>query len=152
MEFTDTKTREAEVLVAPGGPRYMVAVVDRHRRAVEPTNMFVSMKPKGERGIDPKAGYEPSQQELMAVTRKALKELDLKVSIQICRSAVYRPRGFPVELRCRGVTGTSWWRTRKRSSRSSMPQAWSPTPTAITCWASRRSRSSRIVRAPPSAA
>jgi len=46
------------------------------------TNIFVSMKLKGERGIDPEAGHELSQQELMAVTRKALKKLDLKVSIQ----------------------------------------------------------------------
>jgi len=68
--------------------------------------MFVSMKPKGERGVDPQAGHELSQQELMAVTREALKKLGLKVSIQdLSQRGFTATRGFPVEF---AVQGRDW--------------------------------------------
>jgi len=109
MEFTDAKTREAEAFLAsrPEVRRYMVAVGGFGTGGQSNlTNMFVSMKPKGERGIDPEAGHELSQQELMAVTRKALRKLDLKVSIQdLSQRGFTASRGFPVEL---AVQGRDW--------------------------------------------
>ena len=109
MEFTDTKTREAEKFFAtrPEIRRYMVAVGGFGSGGQSNlANIFVSMKPKGERGVDPKAGHELSQQELMAVTRQALKKLDLKVSIQdLSQRGFTASRGFPVEL---AVQGRDW--------------------------------------------
>ena len=156
MEFTDAKTREAEKFLAarPEIRRYLVAVGGFGTGGQSNlANIFVSMKPKGERGIDPQAGHELSQQELMAVTRQALRKLGLKASIQTCRSAASPPRvASRWSSRCRGVTGTSSSGNSRPSSRSSTPPASSPTPTATTCWASPRFRSSRIACAPPSAA
>jgi len=109
MEFTDAKTREAEAFFAarPEVRRYMVAVGGFGTGGQSNlTNMFISMKPKGERGIDPEVGHELSQQELMAVTRKALRKLDLKVSIQdLSQRGFTASRGFPVEL---AVQGRDW--------------------------------------------
>ncbi len=109
MEFTDAKTREAEAFLAtrPEVRRYMVAVGGFGTGGQSNlTNIFVSMKQKGERGIDPQAGHELSQQELMAVTREALKNLDLKVSIQdMSQRGFTASRGFPVEL---AVQGRDW--------------------------------------------
>jgi multidrug efflux pump subunit AcrB len=109
MEYTDSKTREAEKFLAsrPEVRRYMVAVGGFGTGGQSNlTNMFVSMKPKGERGIDPEAGHELSQQELMAVTRKALRKLELKVSIQdLSQRGFTASRGFPVEF---AIQGRDW--------------------------------------------
>ena len=109
MEFTDAKTREAEKFMAtrPEIRRYMVAVGGFGSGGQSNlANIFVSMKPKGERGIDPEAGHELSQQELMTVTRQALRKLDLKVSIQdLSQRGFTASRGFPVEF---AVQGRDW--------------------------------------------
>jgi len=109
MEYTDSKTREAEKFLAsrPEVRRYMVAVGGFGTGGQSNlTNMFVSMKPKGERGIDPDAGHELSQQEMMAVTRKALRKLGLKVSIQdLSQRGFTASRGFPVEF---AIQGRDW--------------------------------------------
>ena len=108
MEFTDMKAREAEKFLAarPEIRRYMVAVGGFGGGQSNLANIFVSMKPKGERGIDREAGHELSQQELMAVTRQALKKLDLKVSIQdLSQRGFTASRGYPVEF---AVQGRDW--------------------------------------------
>lgn len=108
MEFTDAKTREAEKFLAtrPEIRRYMVAVGGFGGGQSNLANIFVSMKPRGDRGVDPEAGHELSQQELMAVTRQALKNLDLKVSIQdLSQRGFTASRGFPVEF---AVQGRDW--------------------------------------------
>ncbi len=109
MEFTDAKTREAEAFLAsrPEVRRYMVAVGGFGTGGQSNlANIFVSMKPKGERGIDPEAGHELSQQELMGVTRKALRKLGLKVSIQdLSQRGFTASRGFPVEF---AIQGRDW--------------------------------------------
>jgi HAE1 family hydrophobic/amphiphilic exporter-1 len=109
LEYTDSVSREAEKFLAtrPEIRRTMVAVggfgTGGQSNVV---NIFVSMKPRGERGIDPEAGHELSQQELMAVTRKALRKLDFKVSIQdLSQRGFTASRGFPVEL---AVQGHDW--------------------------------------------
>ena len=108
MEFTDMKAREAEKFLAarPEIRRYMVAVGGFGGGQSNLANIFVSMKPRGERGIDREAGHELSQQELMAVTRKELRRLDLKVSIQdLSQRGFTASRGFPVEF---AVQGRDW--------------------------------------------
>ena len=109
MEFTDAKTREAEKFLAtrPEIRRYLVAVGGFGTGGQSNlANIFVSMKPRGERGVDPKVGHELSQQELMAVTREALKKLGLKVSIQdLSQRGFTATRGFPVEF---AVQGRDW--------------------------------------------
>jgi len=109
MEFTDSVIREAEKFFAsrPEIRRYMVAVGGFGTGGQSNlTNMFVSMRPKGERGIDPEAGHELSQQEMMGVAREALKKLGLKVSIQdLSQRGFTASRGFPVEF---AVQGRDW--------------------------------------------
>ena len=109
MEYTDSMTRAAEKFLAtrPEIRRYMVAVGGFGAGGQSNlANIFVSMKPKGERGIDPQAGHELSQQELMAVTREALRKLGLKVSIQdLSQRGFTASRGFPVEF---AVQGRDW--------------------------------------------
>ncbi len=109
LDFTDTKTREAEKFLAtrPEIRRYFVAIGGFGTGGQSNlVNIFVSMKPRGQRGIDPVAGHELSQQDLMDVTRKALKEIGLKVSIQdLSQRGFTASRGFPVEL---AVQGRNW--------------------------------------------
>jgi HAE1 family hydrophobic/amphiphilic exporter-1 len=109
MEFTDAAAREAEKFFASRSEirRYMSAVGGFGTGGQSNLmNFFISMKPKGERGIDPQAGHELSQQELMAVTREALRKIDLKVSIQdLSQRGFTASRGFPVEF---AVQGRNW--------------------------------------------
>jgi len=109
MEFTDGKAREAEKFLAsrPEVRRYMIAVGGFGTGGQSNlANIFVSMKPKGERGVDPEAGHELSQQELMAVTRNALRKLGLKVSVQdLSQRGFTASRGFPVEF---AIQGRDW--------------------------------------------
>jgi len=109
LEFTDTKTREAEKFFAsrPEIRRYFVAIGGFGTGGQSNlANMFVSMKPKGSRGIDPKAGHELSQQELMDVTRKALRQIGFKVSVQdLSQRGFTASRGFPVEF---AIQGRNW--------------------------------------------
>jgi HAE1 family hydrophobic/amphiphilic exporter-1 len=64
------------------------------------------MHPKGGRGVDPEFGRELSQQGLMGVVRKAVRAMDLKVSIQdMSQRGFTASRGFPVEL---AVQGRNW--------------------------------------------
>jgi hydrophobe/amphiphile efflux-1 (HAE1) family protein len=109
LEFTDAKTREAEKFFAsrPEIRRYFVAIGGFGTGGQSNlANMFVSMKPKGSRGIDPQAGHELSQQELMDVTRKALRRIGFKVSIQdLSQRGFTASRGFPVEF---AIQGRNW--------------------------------------------
>jgi hydrophobe/amphiphile efflux-1 (HAE1) family protein len=109
LEYTDSKTREAEKFFAsrPEVRRTFVAVGGFGTGGqANVVNIFVSMKPKGGRGIDPERGHELSQQELMDVSRKALRKLGLKVSIQdLSQRGFSASRGFPVEFT---VQGRNW--------------------------------------------
>jgi hydrophobe/amphiphile efflux-1 (HAE1) family protein len=109
LDYTDAKTREAERFFAsrPEIQRYFVAIGGFGAGGQSNlANMFVSMKPKGSRGIDPQAGHELSQQELMDVTRKALREIGFKVSIQdLSQRGFTASRGFPVEF---AIQGRNW--------------------------------------------
>jgi len=110
IDYTDSISRKAEefFLQRPEVRRHLVAVGGFGTGGqANVVNMFVSMKPKGERGIDKEAGHELSQQELMGVARKALKQVGFKkVSIQdLSTRGFTASRGFPIEF---AVQGRDW--------------------------------------------
>ena len=110
LEYTDSISKKAEAffMSRPEVRRHLVAVGgfgSGGRSNV--VNMFISLKPKGERGIDPEAGHELSQEEMMGVTRKALKKVGFKkVSVfDLSGRGFSASRGFPVEI---AVQGRDW--------------------------------------------
>jgi HAE1 family hydrophobic/amphiphilic exporter-1 len=68
------------------------------------SSVLVTMKDKGSRGIDKKAGRELSQQEFMALCRQELKKVPgVRVVIQdLSTKAFTASRGFPVEFLLQG--------------------------------------------------
>jgi len=70
-------------------------------------SVLVTMKDKGERGIDPTVGHELSQQEFIGVCRAEFKKIkNLKPQIQdLSTKAFVASRGFPVEFT---VQGPDW--------------------------------------------
>ncbi len=110
MEYTNSKFLEAEKFFASRQEvqRYFTAVGGFGRGGVVNSGiLFISMKPRGQRGIDAQAGHELSQQELMDVSRKELKKIgDVKVSIQdLSLRGFAASRGFPVEF---SIQGPDW--------------------------------------------
>jgi HAE1 family hydrophobic/amphiphilic exporter-1 len=109
LEYTDNVTREAEKFFASRQEvqRYYVTVGGFGGGGqANATIIFVSMKPKGQRGIDPELGRELSQQELMDISRKALRKVGLKGSIQdLSQRGFSASRGFPVEF---AIQGRDW--------------------------------------------
>ncbi len=110
MEYTNSKFLEAEKFFKGRADveRYFTAVGGFGQGGVVNNGiLFISMKPKGQRGVDPQVGHELSQQELMDVTRKAMQQVgDVKVSIQdLSLRGFTAARGFPVEF---SVQGPSW--------------------------------------------
>lgn len=84
---------DGEVMVVGGGS----PGDSNHGRAL------VTMKERGQRGVDKVAGHELSQEELMQVCRDALKKMGVKASVQGLGSRVFTgSRGFPVEFTLRG--------------------------------------------------
>jgi len=109
LAFTDSLSQKAEkMLLARPEVRRIYAAVGGFGSGNRSDlfNIFVSLKPKGERGVDPKAGHELSQQEVMQVVRKALRKLPMRVSIQdLSHRGFTARRGFPLELT---VQGRDW--------------------------------------------
>jgi len=110
LPYTDSISKKAEAFFMSRSEvrRHLVAVGgfgSGGRSNV--VNMFVSMKQKGDRGIDKKAGHELSQEEFMGVTRKALKKFGFKkVSVfDLSGRGFSASRGFPVEI---AVQGRDW--------------------------------------------
>ncbi|MBS1971538.1 MAG: efflux RND transporter permease subunit [Bdellovibrionales bacterium] len=69
--------------------------------------MMVSLKPKGQRGIDAEAGHELSQAEFMQIARKAIAKIpDVRpVLMDMSMRGFSSGRGFPVEFT---VLGSDW--------------------------------------------
>ncbi|MBI3561192.1 MAG: efflux RND transporter permease subunit [Gammaproteobacteria bacterium] len=106
LEYTDSLSRQAETLLLtrPEVRRVFSAVGGFGTGGQSNLfNLFVSMKPRGERGIDPTLGHELSQQELMDITRQGLRKLKLRVSIQdLSQRGFTASRGYPVEFTIQG--------------------------------------------------
>jgi HAE1 family hydrophobic/amphiphilic exporter-1 len=109
MEFTDAKIRLVEQFLAkqPAILRYYTAVGGAFGGQLNTAFGFVTMKPKGERPMDPAIGHPPSQQEEMAYCRKELLKIpDLQVFMQdLSTRGFTSTRGYPVEV---GVRGPDW--------------------------------------------
>jgi hydrophobe/amphiphile efflux-1 (HAE1) family protein len=110
LQYTDSKFKKAEAWLKarPEVLRYFTAVGGFGAGGIPNTGiLFVTMKPKGQRGIDPKVGHELSQQEMMDVARKALRKIgDVKVQIQdLSLRGFAASRGFPVEF---AIQGPDW--------------------------------------------
>jgi hydrophobe/amphiphile efflux-1 (HAE1) family protein len=110
MTYTNSRVLEAEKFLnaRPEVARTYAAVGGFGRGGQANAGfVFVSLKPRDERGIDPKAGHVLSQQELMDVSRRALRKIkDLKVSVQdLSMRGFAASRGYPVEF---SVQGPNW--------------------------------------------
>jgi hydrophobe/amphiphile efflux-1 (HAE1) family protein len=70
-------------------------------------NLLVTMKPKGERGVDPQIGHELTQVEFMQEARKALSKIpDVRpVLMDMSMRGFSSGKGFPVEFT---VLGSDW--------------------------------------------
>ena len=110
MAYTNSKVLEAEKFfnARPEVVRTYAAVGGFGRGGQANTGfIFVSLTPRAERPVDPKTGRVLSQQDLMDVSRGALRKIpDLKVSIQdLSMRGFAASRGFPVEFT---VQGPNW--------------------------------------------
>jgi HAE1 family hydrophobic/amphiphilic exporter-1 len=106
LEFTNERFKNAEkfVLTNPEVKRYFAAIGGFGGGEVNTGMLFVTLKPKKERGVRPGQNHPLSQQELMAIFRKELNQIpDAKVFIQdLSTRGFTAQRGFPVEFTVRG--------------------------------------------------
>jgi len=110
LEFTNEKTREVEkFLSARSEVRRVYVAVGGFGVGGEAhvANIFVSMKPRGERGKDPESGKELTTHGFMNVARKHIRSLKLKAAVHDTsqRGFTASSRGFPVEF---NVQGRDW--------------------------------------------
>lgn len=110
LKFTDEKMREVEAFLAsrPEINRYSANVGSSGMGGELNTGfVFVTMKDKGHRGIDPESGRELTQQEFMQVIRQTFaKAKNYKVMVQdFAMRGLTTSRGFPVEFT---VQGPDW--------------------------------------------
>ncbi|HZN05115.1 MAG TPA: efflux RND transporter permease subunit, partial [Candidatus Polarisedimenticolia bacterium] len=109
IDYTDRLTRQAEAFLMsrPEVYRYFAVVGGFGGGGggeVNNSMAFVTLKPKGERPVDPQAGRRLSTQAFMDVARKELGAIPgLKVTMQdLSQQGFSAQRGFPVELSVRG--------------------------------------------------
>lgn len=88
----------------PEVDRYVLAVGGGSPGDANTGSVLITMKDKGQRGINPALGHEASQQEFMELMRKELaKATTFKASIQDLSSKAFTAsRGFPVEFTVKG--------------------------------------------------
>ena len=109
IHFTNDKFKEIESYFSKRKDleRYYVSVGGFGGTDVNAGIIFVTMKPKGQRGIEPSLKREPSQQDLMDLFRRDLNQIsDLKVTVQdLSMRGMGAGRGFPFEL---SIQGPDW--------------------------------------------
>lgn len=109
IAYTDQKFKEIEKYLSERKDleRYYVAVGGFGGGDVNSGIIFITMKPKGQRGLDPVLKREPSQQDLMNLFRTDLNKLpDVKATVQdLSMRGFGAGRGFPLEL---SIQGTEW--------------------------------------------
>jgi len=107
--YSDAKFSKAEKFLSkrPEVDRYVLQVGGGSPGDSNSGSVLVTMKDKGKRGIDPTVGHELSQQEFMAVCRKAFNRIpDVHAVIQdLSTKAFTASRGFPVEFT---IQGPNW--------------------------------------------
>ena len=109
IAYTDQKFKEIEKYLSERKDleRYYVAVGGFGGGDVNSGIIFITMKPKGQRGLDPVLKREPSQQDLMNLFRTDLNKLpDVKATVQdLSMRGFGAGRGFPLEL---SIQGPEW--------------------------------------------
>jgi HAE1 family hydrophobic/amphiphilic exporter-1 len=109
LDTTDAKYKEAEkvLLSRPEIEGYYSTVGGYQGGQLNTGNIFVNLKPKGKRGIDPDAKHELSQLESMAAVRKIFSKISgVRVSLRDLSTGGFAvSRGYPIEL---GVHGQDW--------------------------------------------
>jgi multidrug efflux pump subunit AcrB len=106
LAYSDQQFKLAEQFVLQR-PEVARAFISVGGGSVNMGFMFISLKPKGRRGIDPRAGHELTQQEFMGVCRKFMNKIpDVKAVAQdLSLRSFTASRGFPVEFT---VQGPDW--------------------------------------------
>jgi hydrophobe/amphiphile efflux-1 (HAE1) family protein len=106
LDYSDAKFSAVEKFMAsrPEVDRYVLQVGGGSPGDSNGGQVLVTMKDRGSRGVDPQAGHELSQQEFMAVCRKAFNAIpDVRAVIQdLSTKSFTASRGFPVEFLIRG--------------------------------------------------
>jgi len=109
LAFTDTRAKKVEEWLRGRKEvsHFYVAVGGGGAAGGSDTNtgfMFVTLKDRGQRGVDAQAGHELSQQEFMGVARRELSKIpDLKVFMQDLSARGFSTgRGYPVEFVLQG--------------------------------------------------
>lgn len=109
LSFTDErfKLAEAFVLKVPEVRRYFAAIGGFGGGEVNTGVLFVSLKPKGQRGVRDGQKREKTQADLMAEFRTELNKIpDTKVYVQdLSMRGFTAQRGYPVEF---SVQGSDW--------------------------------------------
>lgn len=114
IEYTDALMKKAEDFMKnrPEVKQYYVAVGGFAGSSFNTGIIFVTMKPKKERPIDPVKHHRLTQQEFMAVTREGLSKIDksLEVFVQdLSMRGFTASRGFPIEFTVRGPDWDKLW-------------------------------------------
>jgi hydrophobe/amphiphile efflux-1 (HAE1) family protein len=106
LAYSNQKFSEVETFLSarPEVDRYVLQVGGGSPGDSNSGSVLVTMKEPGKRGIDPAAGHELTQQELMTVCRKSLNKIPgLRAVIQdLSIKAFSASRGFPVEFTIQG--------------------------------------------------
>lgn len=109
LPFTDGKVKFVESYLKGRSEvdRFFVAIGGFGGSEVNTAVLFVTMKPKGKRGIAPELKREASQADLMNLTRKAINAIpDVRGTVQDLSSRGFSAsRGFPVEF---SIQGPDW--------------------------------------------
>ncbi len=109
LSYSDLKFSEVEKFLSkrPEVDRYVLQLGGGSPGDSNNGSVLVTMKDIGNRGIDPAAGHELSQQEFMDICRKKFKEIpDVRAVIQDPSTRAFTAsRGFPVEFT---VQGPEW--------------------------------------------
>ncbi len=109
LTYSDLKFSEVEKFLAkrPEVDRYVLRVGGGSPGDSNSGSVLVTMKDRGKRGIDPKAGHELGQQEFMDLCRKNFNKIpDVRAVVQdLSLRSFTASRGFPVEFT---VQGPDW--------------------------------------------
>lgn len=106
IDYTDEKMKLVEAFLAkrPEVTRYYSAIGGFSGGDVNTGIVFVTLKPKGQRGIDPVLGHEVSQAELMAICREEFNKIkDVIATMQdLSMRGFTASRGYPLEFTIQG--------------------------------------------------
>lgn len=128
IEYTDKIFKEAEkfVMSRPETNRYFAAIGGFQGGQVNQGIIFVTLKDRKDRPVDPIKKHRLSQAEIMAVFRQGLnKTPHLKAFIQdLSLSGFSTHRGFPIEMAIQGPDWDTLWtqanKVREAMSKSSL--------------------------------